>query len=90
MILPPQEEKRLSGLISVNITNVVVGGVLTPPTVPQPLPFFHNPGSQSNIMMHAGVPSLRLKRTEREADHSYLVLSLLMDGILHSLRYEIL
>jgi hypothetical protein len=90
MILPPQGEKHFSGLISVNITNVVVGGVLTSPTVPLPLPFFHNPGSQSNIMMHAGVPSLKLKRTEREADHSYLVSRLLMDRVLRLLSYEIL
>lgn len=36
-----------------------------------------------------GVPSLRLKRTEREADYSYLVPRLLMDGVLHMLRCDI-
>jgi hypothetical protein len=45
--------------------------------------------SQIRVCMPGG-PSLRLKRTEREADHSYLMPTLLMDGVLRLMRREIL
>ena len=68
-----------------------MGDVLNPASVSLPLPFFPNLGSQSNMSVHAGgVPSLRLKRPELKAYHSYLVPTLLMNGVLRLLRYEIL